>query len=95
MSFIGNIRTKMLSPVLEKVEENSNKISEVENNLTKILSKTINRQMIQHLDYHLTTHCNLNCKGCSTFSPIAKEWFAEVNSCREDMKALHAAMGGG
>lgn len=62
-------------------------------NMVQLASKTITRTIIQHLDYHLTTHCNLNCKGCSTFSPIAEKWFAQPDSCGKDMQALHNLIG--
>ena len=28
--------------------------------------------MIESLEYHITDHCNLNCAGCSHFSPLAE-----------------------
>lgn len=61
--------------------------------MAQFASKTIDRTMIQHLDYHLTTHCNLNCKGCSTFSPIAEKWFASAESFEKDLWALHKCIG--
>ena len=29
------------------------------------------------LEVHLAEHCNLNCKGCSHFSPLAEKEFIE------------------
>jgi hypothetical protein len=26
---------------------------------------------------HMVDHCNLDCWGCSHFSPLADEWFAD------------------
>lgn len=31
--------------------------------------------MIESLEYHITDHCNLNCAGCSHFSPLAEPWY--------------------
>lgn len=37
------------------------------------------------LDIHLTEHCNLNCKGCSHFSPLAEKEFADVDVFEKDL----------
>lgn len=43
--------------------------------------KLLNRKLkktncMPFLQYHVTDHCNLNCKGCAHYAPIAEEWFA-------------------
>jgi len=43
---------------------------------------------LPYLETHLTDHCNLNCKGCAHFSPIAKEWFADPDEHQKDMIQL-------
>jgi hypothetical protein len=43
---------------------------------------------LPYLETHLTDHCNLNCKGCSHFSPIADEWFADATQHKNDMTQL-------
>lgn len=35
-----------------------------------------------------TQHCNLNCKCCTTFSPIAEECFLDVETYNNDMEKL-------
>lgn len=42
------------------------------------------------LDYEvqLVEHCNLNCKYCSHFCPVAKEGFLDVNEYERDCKRL-------
>lgn len=37
---------------------------------------------------HLAEHCNLNCRGCDNFSPIAKKEFLDVNEYERDCKKL-------
>ena len=44
--------------------------------------------MLDYLELHLTDHCNLNCKGCSHFSPIATKWFAKLSDYRHDLERL-------
>jgi len=43
---------------------------------------------LSYLEIHLVDHCNLNCKGCSHFAPIADEWFADTNEYARDMQQL-------
>jgi MoaA/NifB/PqqE/SkfB family radical SAM enzyme len=45
-------------------------------------------ETVNLIEYHVTNHCNLNCKGCAHFSPIAKPWFADINSFEKDLKQL-------
>ena len=33
-------------------------------------------------------HCNLNCKGCNNFSPIAEPEFADLNELKRDLARL-------
>ena len=35
-----------------------------------------------------TQHCNLNCKCCTTFSPIAEKAFLDIETYKKDMKKL-------
>lgn len=46
------------------------------------------KKHIPLIEYHLTNHCNLNCKGCAHFAPIAEPWFANINEYKKDMEEL-------
>jgi hypothetical protein len=46
------------------------------------------RSELKYLEFHLTEHCNLNCKGCYHFSNIAPESFADLEIHRRDMNRL-------
>lgn len=83
--------TSQISSFRKDVETCSGKVEE--RTLTAV-SKLLPRNSIQHLDYHLTTHCNLNCKGCSVFSPIAKEWFADPEEFKKEIEALRRTLDG-
>lgn len=43
---------------------------------------------IELVEYHITNHCNLNCMGCSHFSPLSEQWFANVDEFEKDLKQL-------
>lgn len=41
-----------------------------------------------HLDIHVAEHCNLNCKGCTHFSPLAEEEFCDVEILKKSLTRL-------
>lgn len=43
---------------------------------------------LNYLELHLTDHCNLNCKGCGHFCPVASPRFADVTQYELDMRRL-------
>jgi organic radical activating enzyme len=43
---------------------------------------------LSYLEFHLTDHCNLNCKGCGHFAPIAEKKFADLDEFKRDMEQL-------
>jgi MoaA/NifB/PqqE/SkfB family radical SAM enzyme len=43
---------------------------------------------------YATEHCNLNCKSCTAFSPIAGETFLNIESYKKDMAKLAELTGG-
>lgn len=44
-------------------------------------------------EVHLAEHCNLNCKGCDHFSPIAEPKFADINVFERDFKRMSELFG--
>jgi MoaA/NifB/PqqE/SkfB family radical SAM enzyme len=40
------------------------------------------------IEVHITEHCNLNCKGCSHFSPLADEIFLDPAAFEKDCARL-------
>lgn len=39
-------------------------------------------------EYHLADHCNLNCKGCDHFSPLAKPKLADFSEFKKDINRM-------
>lgn len=39
-------------------------------------------------EYHLNDHCNLNCKGCDHFSPLAEEKFTNYEQFKNDIERM-------
>lgn len=68
--------------------------AEVEN-----LKNCMRRQMKStiydfHFEFHLVEHCNLKCAGCTHFSSIAEEEFADLDEFRRDINRLSELTGG-
>ena len=43
---------------------------------------------IDYIEFWATGHCNLNCKGCSSCSPISDKWFLDRGSIYKDLLKL-------
>jgi organic radical activating enzyme len=53
------------------------------------LGKTLRvKPAFAYLEIHIVDHCNLSCKGCGHFSPIADEYFVDPDKYARDMNQL-------
>lgn len=43
---------------------------------------------LSYIEVSITEHCNLNCAGCSNFSPLAKEHFADLERFEKSIKKI-------
>ena len=50
--------------------------------------------MLDAVELHLADRCNMNCTGCSHFSPFADEWYASLDQIAEDLKLLSSKFDG-
>ena len=57
-------------------------------------SRTIEVRKKLKFEIHITEHCNLNCKYCNHFSPLAKNTFLDVEEYERDVKRLSELFGG-
>ncbi len=44
--------------------------------------------MLEKIDIHITDHCNLNCRSCTHFSPLADEYFLDIDDFVRDINRL-------
>jgi sulfatase maturation enzyme AslB (radical SAM superfamily) len=56
--------------------------------------RRLKKRKLLRFDVHLADHCNLNCKGCDNFSPIAPKHFLEQEAFERDCKRLSELTGG-
>jgi len=50
--------------------------------------KRLKKREILNFSINLTDHCNLNCKGCNHFAPIAEENYYSVDLMEKDFKRI-------
>lgn len=46
------------------------------------------RPVLKYLETHIVDHCNLNCKACSHYSPLAQEYFEYVDKFKKNINEL-------
>ena len=46
------------------------------------------KNFLHLVEFHITEHCNLNCKGCVHFSPLAEKSFLKLSEFKKDIKML-------
>lgn len=46
------------------------------------------KPVLNYIEFHVTEHCNLNCKGCGHFCPLAEPEFADIKQYKKDFKRL-------
>ena len=51
-------------------------------------SRTIEVRKKLKFEIHITEHCNLNCKFCNHFSPLAKEEYLSLEEYKKDLGRL-------
>lgn len=53
----------------------------------------VKRKAPLHIEFNLTDHCNLNCKGCSHYSPLAPPEYEELTALENSMRRLSEIVG--
>lgn len=95
---------------MKKIEELENKLNEMNIELQKIKEEcaywskevediaTLTMQKMRgpyiSFEYHLADHCNLNCKGCDHFSPLAQPKLITFDSFKKDLDRMSELFNG-
>lgn len=75
--------------VLE-LSDTKNAINYIKNRIDKVFYaayKTVPTPGIR-ITNKIVSHCNLNCKGCTSFSPISEKWFADIEMYKRNMRRM-------
>lgn len=92
--YVGKVDEKLSKVALqESLNDVRSRLWGNERAVTASAAATMSRHMLEHLDYHLVDHCNLNCACCSTYSPIAPKRFASLETFERDLMRLHEVVG--
>lgn len=70
------------------------KIVKNDGEMTYRMIKKMQPHPILSFEVHLAEHCNLNCRGCDNFSPIAEKSFVNIQILERDLKRLSELCGG-
>ena len=93
-----NSEAKLITPLLKKIH--SKEVFFIPNHFYPIISSISNindilfdvdvsKPRLDYVEFHITDHCNLKCKGCGHFSNIEEEKiFANYESLVNDLKRL-------
>lgn len=85
----GNIEKREKIEKLFKQQRKEFQHYIVEHNLYNLLYKLIPHSANEmRIEVNLADHCNLNCKFCDHFSPIAEEYYLDTESYENDIKRL-------
>ena len=57
-------------------------------NIENMLQRMVPQPTLMHFDYPLVEHCNLNCKYCNHFSPLADKKNVDVKIYEKDIKRM-------
>ncbi len=80
---------KTLKKIFRKVKINIENIeAQTENLKYKNFYKTIQPTHLRGFELHLVDHCNLNCRGCTHFSPLAEKNFLSKQDFEKDFCRL-------
>ncbi len=56
--------------------------------LKQFLKVRKRKPVLHYLETHVVDHCNLNCKACSHFSPLANENFVDIEKYKKNIIEL-------
>ena len=79
----------------KQVEDLAKELKSCHIEIQELRSKAIQKQKKVFLKFevHLCDHCNLNCKGCDHFSPIAPPKFTDTKTFSKDMHRIAELFG--
>ncbi len=68
-------------------------IQKLQTNCSRLL-KFVPKTHLKLLEFHIVEHCNLNCKSCVHFSPLADEEFLDIDTFTKDIQRMAELSGG-
>jgi len=84
-----NILRKIRNNIVKIIPENSRIFKFITIAGLKINAKKHHKPLTSMvIGVYATQHCNLNCKCCTAFSPLASESFLDIDSYKKDMEKL-------
>lgn len=88
------IKDKVKFQINELQKDFNTKLKRLDELNIKRIKKTIPFNSIETIEIHIVEHCNLQCKGCVHFSPLANEEFLDIKTFEKDLRRLHEITNG-
>lgn len=82
LSFKKSVDLKLIE---QRINTKINKLDEI--NYTR-LARINPKPYLTNFVIDITHHCNLNCKGCDHFSPLAEEGYYDLEQFKKDIKRI-------
>lgn len=88
------LKNKQKEQIANLRKEFNSKLKKQEEKTIKRIRKITPFLSIETIEIHIVEHCNLQCKGCVHFSPLAKEEFLSLEEFRKDLTRMYELTNG-
>lgn len=86
--FIKNFRNVIKKVLKNPIKKCLNSIKNFINKLEKMMFRITPKKYLTNFVVDINSHCNLNCRGCDHFSPLAEEKFYDLTQFENDIERL-------
>ncbi len=89
---LGDYETEIINRINYLERTNAQILSEL-SYFRNALIRNTPLPILQYFILNIVDHCNLNCKGCNHFSPLAKKRCVELKTIEKDLVQMHVVHG--
>ncbi len=86
--------TRVLREYCERLDCALGQMDEHTERLEKQIARITPQAILKLVEVNIVPHCNLNCRSCSHFAPLAEEEYLPVEQAEQDFSRLAELSGG-
>ncbi len=79
----------------KQIKEKISGINSSQIQINKKIKRITQKATLEQFEIHITNHCNLNCKSCTHWAPLAEKFFISIEDFTKDMERMNFLTGGG